>query len=545
MKTLRMLFFAFLLALPLYSPASELDINELEKMTLDLLGSLSPAEQEAVLKQAAEMDQYINSLPEDERKKLEENLEKELKGLMDSGVLQDLTKSVKEAPAPKPAPVFEEPKEEVKEEKVVPKISAAVPELQAAMKELSSRITDLMLKSEASSRVSSNHQLENIWATTKPDLAELQSYVLVISNNNNVANALLSDEFKMLDNQLRTFNTNLKNELNKVKSEKISKDSIAERFNLDAIIKFVEQELGGNQLLWNTKRLIQKHAPEAIKATTPQAVKKNDFSGPASGATIASYKGPRYAPAKIAPQPPAPYRPTPFGSVGSTPGIAQRPTQDKFGAQQGGEQPQRAQAGPSQAPAGSAVKKGEKSQTDKPQAEKPRSGGSTRPATNPLDAAAKQLKEKMQTEAKPLSKKIKESDISSKIKAYKSSIEKKETQDIAVLSADISSTLTQLDAMTVLPSRIAEQIRSNILTKISEKEKYKKEKADFLKTIDPKGRSKKLKEDVTQLLTKDFAEKVDALNNAQIKSKFMELKTKAESLKKNIDYIENTIRGKV
>ena len=67
------------------------ELANLEQLTMDLLGKMSPEEQEAVLREAEAMDKYINSLPPEERLRLEQELENELKGVMDSGLLQDLS----------------------------------------------------------------------------------------------------------------------------------------------------------------------------------------------------------------------------------------------------------------------------------------------------------------------------------------------------------------------------------------------------------------------------------------------------------------------
>lgn len=538
MKRLKIILCSFLLPISLYGAA--LDQAELERVTMDLLSGLTPEEQEVVMKQAMEMDKYINSLPPEERKKLEAELEKELQGLMETGVLDDLSRELK-AERAQPQPVQPiQPEKPIKEDKK-PTISTKVPEVQASMRTLSSRITDLLLKAENNVRVSTNPVLEQAWTNMHQDLLETQSYILVIAHNNVVANALLTDEFSQLHDQLTSFSDKLSTLLQSVKKEKIDKNSVVERYNIDALISFVEDALNNKKLLWNIKRLIQKHAPEEIKEKPKSPVKKlEEATKPATGVTVQGSSMPRYGQPRRLPQQPSPaMRPSviPAG-IGSQPGSTQKTATQ--GEQAGSRlpQPPAAQrsgdkAGQENKPSGSsAARSGSGSTSGEAKKGGERASGSGKPAAakSPFDIAFDNAKKLLADESLSLSKKLKDNKLATRIKEY---IEK-DGSGIEQEAMAIMKDLTDMQLTNRTLFSHAQTIRNQFLEKIerADKEKFKKERDDLAKKLDPKkGRLKELKEQLNALTKAEGAR--------------AELKALAQQVKDELSEIENKIKEKI
>lgn len=533
------------------------ELADLEKVAMDLFGSLSPQEQEAVMKQAAELDNYINNLPEEERRKLEEDLERELKGLMDSGALQGLPQTLKQDTIDQ-TPIPVNPATETKKEVERP-ISKDVPDLQKYLKELVEEINDLVLKATSQAKISTDEELELLWIELLPKLEEIKAYLLIIANHPKIADALLSDEYKLLKTQLEDFANHLKAEKKKLLPTTTNK--FLNTLNFDSIINFLQKEIETNQLLWNTKRLVQKYAPEEVKAIEAKPMVKVDITKPATGSTIAKTKTDRsYAAEKS-------FGPKPLtGGVGAMPSYAPKPSSTgSAGSSMGGgnapvakkEKP-KAPKGGGNAPRSAGAAKTEGGDKEKPKAPKsgsnaPRSAGAgeapkkqeaKKPAENP---AVKEKQNKITEQAKAINKKIKETDVINKMDLYARELAKPveaRTVDVNALYQDITKQLNEIWPLTITLERAAENLNM-VADKLPEeaRNKAKKEASGALKI----KRLPKLIEKIEALTRDEFADLIDKAEHldAQAKNDYKKLRELVQNTIINTkDQIKNKLSTK-
>src|SRR3990167_4115709 len=244
---------------------SDTDLTDLTEFSNSFLDSLDDTEKEKIAAEANMITDYISGLSKEEQEAFQEALESELKTLMDSGELFDMTKDEllgKQAEPVEPIKPIE-PKhvptgEEKKESEL--KFAQNIPQLKKELKEISKRISSISLKMDSPTR-KKDSDIDNAWTSIKPKLMETQAYILVISNNDKLMDALLSADYKMLKNQFDEFYKDIVKEDDKLEIP----EDFKTKADFKPIIKFLEKNIEKDLLLGNTKRFMEKFAPEVVK----------------------------------------------------------------------------------------------------------------------------------------------------------------------------------------------------------------------------------------------------------------------------------------
>src|SRR3990167_4984201 len=281
---------------------SDTDLTDLTEFSNSFLDSLDDTEKEKIAAEANMITDYISGLSKEEQEAFQEALESELKTLMDSGELFDMTK---DELLGKPADPIEpikpvEPKhvptgEEKKESEL--KFAQNIPQLKKELKEISKRISNISLKMDSPTR-KKDSDIDNAWTNIKPQLMETQAFILAISNSDKLMDALLSADYKMLKNQLDEFYKDIIKEDDKLEIP----EDFKTKTDFKSIIKFLENNVEKDLLLGNTKRFMEKFAPEIVKEeekkrpqTTTPAYSPSVPSLPSSYPSYPSYpSGPSY-----------------------------------------------------------------------------------------------------------------------------------------------------------------------------------------------------------------------------------------------------------
>ena len=524
---------------------SDTDLTDLTEFSNSFLDSLDDTEKEKIAAEANMITDYISGLSKEEQEAFQEALESELKTLMDSGELFDMTKDeLLGKPAEPVEPIKPiEPKhvptgEEKKESEL--KFAQNIPQLKKELKEISKRISSISLKMDSPTR-KKDSDIDNAWTSIKPKLMETQAYILVISNNDKLMDALLSADYKMLKNQFDEFYKDIVKEDDKLEIP----EDFKTKADFKPIIKFLEKNIEKDLLLGNTKRFMEKFAPEVVKEEEkkhPQPVtpsyNPSTPSLPSSYPSYPSYpSGPTYRERDNNYNPGGNYgginRPTPRPTPSPTPGPKPTPPTPPKPT------PPKPTPKPSPTPGPKTPEKkddnkGKGKTDDKKDEKKPQAVSATKKEAEDLEKHLKKLAEKMEK--------------NSALKHLEDLEKAISTNNIgAALVNDATLAITEISALIDEPGKTASEINKKLSPLPNQFAAPERKK---LKEIleDKKHKFITLHEKLNKLLDKNTRSKIGqqaAPIDAGLKQLYKQLEKLAQDQKKIIELVKGDGKSKV
>lgn len=269
----------------------ELDTNELEELTKLFFPEYDEKQRKELIDETKRLDERMRQMSPQERaeeqRKMEAELESFLQKELEAIETQEKTASQPPAPVIPPAPEKNEPTVPGKKAAIPQAAPAAIAAAKKMLKELQESITQFRLQVGSLPRVSSDTPTEQTWGRIQILINEFASYIGIVTHKDPLLNILLSDEFKLLHNQLKQLQATLKAQISQVNipdSYKLpaldddamarasvvegttkKKSQIAVRKIVSTLAAAVEEQ----QIGWSLKRMIQKYAPEELKKVNP------------------------------------------------------------------------------------------------------------------------------------------------------------------------------------------------------------------------------------------------------------------------------------
>ena len=510
-----MLLFGFVI--PVFGTLDPDKVDDLEKFTMDLFDTLSEDEKKQVMEEALKLEEYIKSLPEEEQKTLEQQLESEVQSLMDSGTLQEMTKEELITPPAKVVTKEEEQPKESKKDEDALKFAQDIPALKSLLKDISNIISNISLKLEAPGKLTKS-DLEQKWKSIKNSLMESQSYILIISNNDKLMDSLLSSEYKQLKSQLESFSKDIS------KADKNFDAKIKD--NALPVLDTLEKHIETNQLFWNIKRFMQKFAPEEVKKeekkfTPPQQTTTPSIQTP-SYPSYPSYHGSSYDkyPDRERRYTP-PYIPSSRGGeTGGFGGLAKPSSQES-------------KSGPgrkAESEPGKDAKKTDstkKSEPGKPKddGKKPKDGDDKKKPK--IVSIVQKEADELKKELKKITKEIEDSSLLKKFESVQQGIETRIKRTVSEVETavenipnelsktvgELRENLIRMDALLGEPTKIAEEIDKKIAALPKQLQDFERKK---IKEIleDKKAKFKEFGEALEKLSSEEIAKKAAQVRGA-------------------------------
>lgn len=224
------------------------ELENLEKLTMDILGSLSPEEQEAVLRDAMALDEQIRSMSKEEQEAIQKELELGLKDMMESGAIESLKNDLQAKPAEDINPItpeIETSKDELKTDD----------KLKSIIKEISEIIG---LTEKQSEKHHESDVIVSIWNPVKDKANELRVNLLVVANDPKISSMASSSEFSILKAQIEGFYDDLKEHSKELYKEVADKNILSKLANL------IDRR--SSELKIGLQKLFEKFPKEDIEA---------------------------------------------------------------------------------------------------------------------------------------------------------------------------------------------------------------------------------------------------------------------------------------
>jgi len=299
----------YLSAAPVPGAQPTIPVDDFTQM---LLSNLSEEEKNAVFEEAERMIQEYESLAGDEAAQ-QAYLEELERQAMDAERELGEALGIDPNQLPPLAPVAEAelPKEPEKPE---PKETLPAVDLEqlagvrTLLNEMIHAINNIITKTEAMPRVSTDAHIEQEWFLIKEPLLQARSFMQIIAHNDELIKPLLTDEFKLLKGQLETLRKPLIHAEQELQTsntggltivfgeEQSAKTTQATNKALLTILDVVQSYLEENQLTWGMKRLLQKYAPQELKKEEAKMAKPVATPATTSGIYVPPAPAPRPAP---------------------------------------------------------------------------------------------------------------------------------------------------------------------------------------------------------------------------------------------------------
>lgn len=292
-KTVKSLFLGCLVSLSFFSlsvgmmqgPDEALDPAQLDTLIDLLMPGASAEEREKLKAEVEEQDRRLNDLRntdpaayEQEMKKIAQEAEPFFDELIkefekDPEFMAMLQEEMNNAPQqPAPLPVAPAPKP-------IPSPSSADTQkakserekIKALLKQLDQDISQVFLKLGSLLRVSNDNVIEFRWQESAPELEDLQIMAKIIANKDVLADALATDEFKVLRSDLEKFSHKIHSLVGTIATHEEGMSRVnqaSKQASKVAVAELVEasyEVLVKSKMVWSSKKVLQKYAPEELK----------------------------------------------------------------------------------------------------------------------------------------------------------------------------------------------------------------------------------------------------------------------------------------
>ncbi len=257
---------------------------------------LKEEDMQALQQDILEIDKYINSLPEDVRKEIEEEALKLLAEIPDDELEKLLEFSAQiaegmpttneareEFQLPEPEPAAKEPEKDPSAKKQTNQQTKA---FRALVQSVIDQLDSLKVKTAALPRISDRPQLEQKWSKEKQSIDELRAYLSHIINpvavdKDVIVAKLITDEHSDYRTKLKQLKSALNRTLPSIKLPDQAGIKKANSKALRALNQLITDisNLSIPTITKQTKELLKKYAPKEVKKaeTDFQSSQKNDY----------------------------------------------------------------------------------------------------------------------------------------------------------------------------------------------------------------------------------------------------------------------------